>query len=119
MDLTGGRGVDLAIECSGQSVYQRLAVDVVARLGAVVFLAEPGELIVRIDSDLVQKGVSLMGSLDLNRSDAGRLLDVIVAVPEHLDRFITHSYPLDQIADAFERQISYESGKIILYPWDI
>jgi L-iditol 2-dehydrogenase len=116
--ITGGRGVDVAIECSGQHDYQRLVVDAVARMGTVAFLAEPGEITLQVDADLVQKGVTLLGSLDINRHDAARLLDVIRAVRIPLDRFITHRYPLGRTADAFERQITHECGKIILYPWD-
>jgi threonine dehydrogenase-like Zn-dependent dehydrogenase len=117
MSITGGKGVDIAIDCSGQSEYQRLAVDVVRRLGTVAFLAEPGELQVNVDADLVQKGVTLLGSLDLNRADAPRLLEMISRIPEQIDTFITHRYPLDRIAEAFEQQTRHECGKIILYPW--
>lgn len=114
---TGGRGVDLAIDCSGQEVYQRLAIDAVKRMGTVAFLAEPGEIRLNVDRDLVQRGVTLFGSLDVNRHDAGRLMEMIASIPEQIDKFITHRYPLRRIADAFERQMKYECGKIILYPW--
>jgi threonine dehydrogenase-like Zn-dependent dehydrogenase len=117
MSITGGSGVDVAIDCSGQDAYQRLAIDVVKRLGTVAFLAEPGEVRLGVDRDLVQKGVTLVGSLDINRGDAGRLMKMIGAIPGQLDRFITHRYPLHRIADAFERQMAYECGKIILSPW--
>lgn len=116
-ELTGGRGADFAIECSGQPDYQRFAVDGVGRLGTVAFLAEPGELRVRVDQDLVQRGVTLLGSLDINRHEAIRLLEVIKTEPGRLDTYITHRYPLGAVAEAFERQIRRECGKIVLYPW--
>ncbi|MDA0632745.1 zinc-binding dehydrogenase [Nonomuraea sp. MCN248] len=114
--LTGG-GVDVAIDCSGRPEYQRLCIDAINRLGTVGFLAEPGELTVRVDDDLVQKGATLMGSLDINLADAGPLLRMISRVPDQIERFITHRYPLDRIGEAFERQSRYECGKIVLYPW--
>lgn len=114
---TNGRGVDCAIECSGQADNQRLAIDSVKRLGAVTFLAEPGEIPLRVDADLVQKGVTLHGSLDINRADAGALLRMIEAIPDRIDAFITHRLPLAQIAEAFEEQMSFNCGKIVLYPW--
>lgn len=117
LDATGGRGADCVLECSGQPHYQRLAVDAVARLGAVVFLAEPGRLDLSVDDDLVQRGVALIGSLDINRRDARRLLQVIRSVPEQLDTLITHRLPLERIGEAFEAQAAYESGKVLLYPW--
>ncbi|WP_084960756.1 zinc-dependent alcohol dehydrogenase [Thermoactinospora rubra] len=116
MALTGG-GVDFAIDCSGQPDYQRLCLDVVGRLGAVGFLAEPGELTVHVNDDLVQKGVTLMGSLDVNLNDASRLLHMIGRIPDQIDRFVTHRFPLGRIAEAFELQSRYECGKVVLYPW--
>jgi L-iditol 2-dehydrogenase len=116
-DLTGGRGADFALECSGQPGYQRLLVDNIGRLGTVAFLAEPGELRVHVDGDLVQKGVTLLGSLDINRRDSGRLLRMIQEIPEQLDIFVTHHFPLADVRSAFELQASRECGKVILHPW--
>jgi threonine dehydrogenase-like Zn-dependent dehydrogenase len=117
LEITQGRGVDHAIECSGHAEYQRLAIDALRRLGSATFLAEPGEIVVRIDEDLVQRGVMLLGSLDINRRDGDALLQVIGAMPEQIDAFITHRFPLSDIAAAFEKQIGYECGKIVLDPW--
>jgi L-iditol 2-dehydrogenase len=116
--VTDGDGPDVAIECSGQHEYQRLAIDALKRLGTVAFLAEPGEISLHVDADLVQKGVTLLGSLDINRHDAGRLMRLIRQVPDQVDTFITHRYPLGRIADAFEAQIARECGKVVLYPWE-
>jgi threonine dehydrogenase-like Zn-dependent dehydrogenase len=116
-ELTVGRGVDFALECSGQPSYQRLLVDCVGRLGTVAFLAEPGELALNVDADLVQRGVTLFGSLDINRADVSRLLQMIAAIPDTIETFITHRYPMAQVGVAFEHQISRECGKVILYPW--
>lgn len=116
--LTGGRGVDFAIDCSGQADYQRYAIDSVKRLGAAAFLAEPGVLQVDVERDLVARGVTLMGSLDMNRADGDRMLRMIARIPEQLDAYITHRLPMSAIGEAFELQIARECGKIILYPWE-
>lgn len=117
LDATGGRGADCVLECSGQARYQRLAIDSVARLGTVAFLAEPGHLQIDVNDDLIQRGVSLLGSLDMNRRDVSRLLQIVRSAPEQLNTLITHRLPLARIGEAFEAQASYESGKILLYPW--
>lgn len=118
LELTGGRGVDGAIDCSGHAPYQRLAIDGAARLGSVAFLAEPGELSLRVNEDLIQKGVTIFGSLDINQFDAGRLMAMIRRVPDKVDALITHRYPLRLVGEAFERQIERNCGKIVLHPWD-
>ncbi|MGW0537420.1 zinc-dependent alcohol dehydrogenase [Streptomyces sp. NPDC003032] len=116
MEATEGRGADHVIECSGQSVYHRLAVDSVARLGKVAFLAEPGRLDLSVDEDLVQRGVTLLGTLDINRNDARRLLTLIESVRAQLDCYITHRLPLERVAEAFQAQAAFETGKVILFP---
>jgi threonine dehydrogenase-like Zn-dependent dehydrogenase len=116
-DLTGGVGAAAVLECSGQPSYQRLAIDCAARLGTVTFLAESATLPVHVDDDLVQRGLRLQGSLDINLRDARRLLDVVRAIPDVLDQYITHRLPLDRITEAFEAQMTRECGKIVLYPW--
>jgi L-iditol 2-dehydrogenase len=119
LGATDGRGVDAALDCSGQPDYQRLAVDAVARLGTVAFLAEPGRLDLSVDDDLVQRGVTLIGSLDINRTSARRLLEIIRSSPELLDVLITHRLPMGRIGEAFEAQAARRAGKILLYPWAV
>lgn len=117
LDLTRGLGAHVVLECSAQQSYQQLALDCVARLGTVAFLAESGALPVHVDHHLIQKGVRIQGSLDINLHDAQQLLDLIGSIPDQLDRFITHRLPLERIDEAFDAQIARECGKVVLYPW--
>lgn len=116
-DLTGGDGVNFAIEASGQPEYQRLAIESLGHLGTAAFLSEPGTVQVEVERDLVAKGATLLGSLDINRYDADQLLDMIARIPDQLDKYITHRFALADIAMAFELQAARECGKIVLYPW--
>jgi threonine dehydrogenase-like Zn-dependent dehydrogenase len=116
--LTGGRGVDCAVECSAAPMYQRLALDAVARRGRVTFLGESGELPFHVDRDLIQKGVTLMGSLDLYLEHATPMMRLIARASSLIDAFITHRLPLSRIAEGWELQLRGECGKIVLYPWE-
>jgi threonine dehydrogenase-like Zn-dependent dehydrogenase len=115
--LTGGRGVDCAVECSAAAMYQRLALDAVARRGRVTFLGESGDLPFHVDRDLIQKGVTLMGSLDLYLHHATAMMRQIARAPSLIDAFITHRLPMSRIAEAWELQLGGECGKVVLYPW--
>lgn len=117
LDLTDGRGVDAAIECSAGQRYQRLGLDVLRRGGRMTFLGESGELVVDVDRDIIQKAVSLRGSLDLNLHHAAGVIDVISRSAGAIDEFITHRLPMSRISEAWETQLAGECGKIILYPW--
>jgi L-iditol 2-dehydrogenase len=117
LKATGDRGADYVFECSGQPVYHRIAMDSVARMGSIAFLAEPGRLDISIDADLVQRGVTLLGSLDINRYDARRLLTLISSLRGQLDLYITHRLPMERVEEAFEAQAAFQCGKVVLFPW--
>lgn len=115
--LTGGRGVDCALDCSGNVLAQRLCVDVTRRKGKVSFVGEcQDDLKLKISPDMIRKGLTLMGSWHYNLADFGRLMEVIQHSPL-VDLLITHRFGLSDIQSAFECSLSRQSGKIILDPW--
>ncbi|MBA2696455.1 MAG: alcohol dehydrogenase catalytic domain-containing protein [Actinobacteria bacterium] len=113
-----GEGVDAAVECSAMPSRQRLVLDAVRRGGEVTFLGESAELTVHVDDDLIQKGVTVRGSLDLYLPHAAGLLELISRNGLVIDRFITHTFPLSAIGEAWELQLTRRCGKIILMPWE-
>lgn len=117
MDLTGGRGVDAAVDCSGVGAAQRFALDCLRRRGRLAFVGQGGEVPLYTSRDMVSKGLELYGAWHYNRADASRLLGVIADSGELLDRQITHRMPMSAVQEAFELQISGATGKIILHPW--
>jgi threonine dehydrogenase-like Zn-dependent dehydrogenase len=117
LDLTAGRGVDLALETSGALLYQRLAIDATRRKGEVTFLAEGQELPIHVDRDLVQKGLTVRGSLDINRQHTDELLGIIRSSGKILDQYVTHQFPLSRIGEAWKLQSSGDCGKVLIDPW--
>jgi L-iditol 2-dehydrogenase len=118
LDHTAGAGVDHVIDCSALAAYQRFGLDATGRGGAVTFLGESGELTLHVDQDLIQKGITLHGSLDLHLRHAPGMLDVICRTGHLIDKFITHTFPLDEIEKAWRLQLTRECGKIVLRPWN-
>jgi L-iditol 2-dehydrogenase len=116
-ELTWGRGPDCVIECSAAPMYQRLALDAVSRRGRVAFLGESAELSIHVDRDVIQKGVTLTGSLDLYLHHAPALLRVIATHGPLIDRFVTHRFSLHDVQRAWELQLAGACGKVLLRPW--
>ena len=114
---TRGMGVDYALECSSMPIYQRFALDSTRRLGAVTFLGESGAFPLHIDNDLIQKGLTLVGSLETNLKHLTALMKLIRSSRCEIDKFITHRFHLAQVSDAWEIQVSGNCGKILLLPW--
>lgn len=116
--LTGGVGADCGLDCSGVVSAHRLLIDAVKRLGKIAFVGESGaDTPVRISPDLLRKGISLIGSWHYNRNHFPKIMEVIQHSPL-LDQFITHTFPMSQIQQAFETSASQNCAKIILKPWE-
>ena len=117
LELTGGRGADCALECSGNVHAERLCVDATRRKGKVTFIGECNdELKLRISPDMIRKGLTLIGSWHYNLNDYPRIMQVLQESPL-IDQLISHEIPMSEIQAAFELSASHETAKIILRPW--
>ena len=118
MDLTGGVGVDAAVDCSGVAAAQRLMIDAARRRGQVSFVGEAGDLTIAVSRDTIRKGLTLHGVWHWNLADTHRMMQMIAQCGEQMDRFITHTFPLTAVQDAWELQLTGECGKVVLHPWE-
>jgi threonine dehydrogenase-like Zn-dependent dehydrogenase len=117
-DLTGGGGVDVALDCAGVVAAQRLCIDATRRKGQVVFVGECSEpLHMRVSPDLIRKGLTIHGSWHYNLKLYPRVMRVIQESPmaQHL---ISHVLPMSQVQEALEISTSHQCAKIILKPWE-
>lgn len=118
MDLTGGVGVDAAVDCSGAAETQRLMIDAARRRGQVAFVGEAGDLTIRVSNDTIRKGLTLHGAWHYPLGDAPKIMHTIERHGDLLDKLITHTFPMSRVRDAFELQLTGECGKVVLYPWE-
>ena len=116
-DLTQGRGVDKAIDCSGNPAAERLCVDAATVRGWVAFVGEnPGEVPLGPSRDLIRKGLNLVGSWHYNVTQFPRILEVLRRSPV-APKLISHRFPMAQGQQAFETFVSGEAAKVLLLPW--
>jgi L-iditol 2-dehydrogenase len=116
-DLTGGKGVDKALDCSGVPAAQRFCIDAVRRRGEVAFVGECSDPVqIRVSPDMIRKGLTLRGSWHYNLSLFPRIMHVIQTSPVVGD-LISHTFPMSSIQEAFEVSASQQCAKIILHPW--
>ncbi len=118
LELTHGIGADKGIDCSGVAAAQRLQIDAVRRKGQVSFVGEGGDLTITISTDMIRKGLTLRGIWHWNLADAPRMMQMVQSVGGLLDKQITHTFPMSRVQDAFELQLTGESGKVLLHPWE-
>ena len=117
-DLTAGKGVDKAVDCSGVVAAHRLCIDAARRRGMVAFVGESqAETPLVISPDMIRKGLTLVGSWHYNLKDTPTIMRIIQEVGPQLDQLITHRFALDDVQVAWETQAAGNCGKVILKPW--
>ena len=115
-DLTAGKGVDCAVDCSGTSAAERLCLDATRRLGKVSFFGENyGDLTLRPSPDLLRKGLTVVGTWHYNLRHYPRVMQVIQQSPL-VNQLVSHVLPMSEIQAAFELSASHETAKVILDP---
>ena len=116
--LTGGRGVNCALDCAGVVAAQRLCLEATRRRGQVAFVGQcQEELPIRVSPDLISKGHRLIGSWHYNLAEADSVFRVIAESPL-IGHLVSHVLPMSQIQEAFELSASHETAKVILRPWE-
>ena len=114
---TNGVGVDVAIECTGVSAAQRVAIDATRRRGAIAFVGEGDDLQLHTSDDLLRKGLAVHGIWHYDLGLAPELLALIGEQEAAIETMVTHEYPLSSIETAFETQAAGRTGKVLLSPW--
>lgn len=112
--LTGGLGADKAIETSGVAAAKTFLADAIRRKGQIAFVGWEGSIEA---GTVIQKGLTVHGAWHYNLYDAGKLMGIIGQVGPQLDKLITHRFPMREVQQAWETQVSGNCGKIVLDPW--
>jgi L-iditol 2-dehydrogenase len=119
MALTsGGRGVDAALDCSGNVKAERLCIDATRRRGRIAYVGECNEpLSIKVSPDMIRKGLTIHGSWHYPLGDYPGVLKVIQESPL-IELLVSHIFPMSRIQEAFEVSASNETAKVILKPWE-
>jgi len=67
--------------------------------------------------NLPYPGITPHGSWHWNLSHAPALWQVIRRMGPSIDQLITHTFPLQDVQQAWELQATGSCGKVLLYPW--
>ncbi len=119
-DLTAGRGVDKAIDCSGTVAAHRLCIDAARRKGKVAFVGECSDATpLYISPDMIRKGLTLIGSWHYRMQETPTLMTLIDHVGAQIDQLISHRFSLAAVQDAWQLQLTGQTAKVLLQPWQL
>jgi threonine dehydrogenase-like Zn-dependent dehydrogenase len=110
--LTGGHGCETAIDCSGSPQGRVTAIDGARRWGRVAMVGEGGPLAIDVSPQLIHRNLTILGSWVTSRWRTGELLERLVRWGLHPEMLVTHQFPLDRVAEAYEVADSGVAGKV-------
>ncbi len=111
MALTGGRGVDLALDCSAAPSARAQAVRSTRTWGTVCFVGEGGELTLDVSNDLIRRQLTVMGSWTFSSYGQADCARFVAERGIDLERIFTHRFELPQVVEAYELFDRQTTGK--------
>ena len=119
MELTDGRGVDVAITAAAAGVTQEQALQYTARQGRISFFGglPKDNPIIACDSNLVHyRELTIVGANGSSPAHNKQALELISTGAVPVDDLITHRLPLDQVLDAIQIVANGEAIKVTIEP---
>ena len=115
-DLSGGRGVDVAIEAAWADHSVQQAADMARYGGRLVLVGIPPDDKLQLKHSVARrKGLTIMMSRRMKHTYP-RAIDLATSGKVKLDELVSHRYALSDAAQAYASNLAYEPGinKVIL-----
>jgi threonine dehydrogenase-like Zn-dependent dehydrogenase len=110
--LTGGQGVERAVDCSANNMARAVAVRATRKWGRIVFIGEGGSVELNPSPDMIHDQKTLYGSWVTSTWLMEELVERLVRWNLHPAEIITHRFALDKAADAYALMASGKCGKV-------
>jgi len=115
LDLTGGKGVDAWIECSGSATAISTGLDLVAKTAKIVLIGLGGPETIPVPwNALLYKELDLVGCFSSPPSSWRVALAAEVEESAKLRKLVTHIIPLDEWEKGFAMMRTGEAVKILI-----
>ena len=113
-EVTGGTGFDVTLECSGSAPAQKTVTDCTRVLGEIIVVGMPKEP-PPVDLRMVTfKELTMIGTRVYERVDFERSIELVNQGSIKVDNLISHEFPIDDVAEAFDLMIKGEKSLKIL-----
>ncbi len=112
-DISDG-GFEVAIDCSGSAAGRLLALESMRDWGRCVFVGEGGRVEFDVSPLLIHRQVTLHGSWVTSLRHMEELLERLVRWQLHPEAIVTHRFPLEQAAQAYQAADAGAAGKVAI-----
>ena len=113
-DLTGGRGCEASIDCSGSGAARVFALENTRNWGRCAFVGEGGQITFPVSELLIHKQITLHGSWVTSLRNMEQLLEHLVRWKLHPEQVVTHRYPLQRADEAYQVADRGAGGKVCI-----
>jgi threonine dehydrogenase-like Zn-dependent dehydrogenase len=113
-ELTGGRGVEGAIDAAGATAARKLCLDAAAVRGVVVFVGVAlQEMTINPTLDVISRSLTIRGSWVSSLAEMEDVTRLLAARHVHPESLVTKRYTIDQAAEAYETFAAGLPGKSV------
>lgn len=113
-ELSGGNGFPASVECSGNPGARLMALTHTAVHGRCAFVGEGNDVHFDVSPLLIHKQITLHGSWVTSVGHMDDLLGHLDRWGLHPEDVVTHRFPLDQAADAYQVADAGDAGKVCI-----
>jgi len=110
-ELTGGEGVDAALDCTGHPEARAQAVRSARTWGRVCFVGEGGTVTLDVSPDLLRRQLTLLASWTFSTVGQEACARFVVARQVPLRGLLTHRFALGEAAEAYTLFDTQTTGK--------
>jgi len=110
--LTGGHGVERAVECSAHPNARQMAIAATRKWGKMVLIGEGGHMQMNPSPDMIHDQKTIYGSWVTSTWKMMELTERLVRWNLHPADLITHRFTLDKVSEAYSLMASGHCGKV-------
>lgn len=110
--LTGGHGVERAVDCSAHHLARATAIRATRKWGKMVFIGEGGKLEINPSPDMIHDQKTVYGSWVTSTWRMEELIERLVRWGIKPADLITHRFPLEKVDEAYALMASGKCGKV-------
>ncbi len=110
--LTGGMGVERAVDCSANAKARETAIQATRKWGKIVFLGEGGTVDFKPSEDMIHDQKTLYGSWVTSIWKMEELVERIVRWGIRPEELVTHRFELKDVSKAYSLMASGKCGKV-------
>ncbi len=115
-ELTGGNGVERAVDCSANADARATAIRATRKWGKMVMVGEGGTVTLNPSPDIIHDQKTIFGSWVTSTWLMEELVERLVRWSLHPEDIITNRFTLEQAGEAYALMASGRCGKVAVCP---